>query len=359
MLNKLKNFIKSFYKKRGTNFKEKFVVIESDDWGSFRSTKEGLNALKENFSIEELDSYQKYDCLESVDDLGALYEILSKHKDSTGRSPIITANYIMRNVKSFDKNTQNFEYEHFLDSYANKNLMKKEIEEGIKSGVWYPQLHGLIHFNSSLLKKEIQQDKKVELALKNKMIGICSGNFKGMDTFADEEAENTNLKLASKIFEDTFGYKSLSYVFPCYTWTKDKEKELDESGIKVIQTSMFQFIPNKNKTKIKMHYIAEKNKLKQKFFVRNCQFEPSKYGQSHDSLIKCKNDCLKEIEQAFKNKKPAIICSHRCNYVGGIDTNNRELNLKLLDSLLSDIIKKYPDVKFVTSVELYKKLENK
>lgn len=61
---------------------------------------------------------------------------------------------------------------------------------------------------------------------------------------------------------------------------------------------------------------------------------------------------MKEIGQAFKNNHIAVISSHRINYVGGIDINNRIKNLELLDEFLSTLLMKYPDVEFMSSDQL-------
>ena len=50
--------------------------------------------------------------------------------------------------------------------------------------------------------------------------------------------------------------------------------------------------------------------------------------------------------------KPAIICTHRLNYVGYLDNGNRDNNLILLELLLSKIKKKWPNVEFMSSNEL-------
>jgi len=61
---------------------------------------------------------------------------------------------------------------------------------------------------------------------------------------------------------------------------------------------------------------------------------------------------MSEINIAFRMKKPAIISSHRINYVGFIDSSNRDRNLKSLNQLLTRILEKWPDVEFMTTVEL-------
>ena len=87
------------------------------------------------------------------------------------------------------------------------------------------------------------------------------------------------------------------------------------------------------------------------YLVRNANFEPSS-----DPNKDWVNSTLSEINNAFFWKKPAIINSHRVNYVSGISTANSDKTLKLFVKLLSQILKRWPDVKFMTSDELSNKL---
>jgi hypothetical protein len=59
-----------------------------------------------------------------------------------------------------------------------------------------------------------------------------------------------------------------------------------------------------------------------------------------------------DIEMAFKWGKPANISSHRCNYVGDLNLNNRDFGLAQLELLLASILKKWPEVEFMTAKEL-------
>ena len=52
---------------------------------------------------------------------------------------------------------------------------------------------------------------------------------------------------------------------------------------------------------------------------------------------------------AFAMGKPAIISTHRINYIGGIFPSNRDANLKLLNSILKYLVKKWPEVEFMAS----------
>ena len=61
---------------------------------------------------------------------------------------------------------------------------------------------------------------------------------------------------------------------------------------------------------------------------------------------------LSQIKQAFYWGKPAIVSTHRVNYVGGMDMEHRDNNLRLLDQLLGKILAMWPDVEFTSSDEL-------
>jgi len=93
--------------------------------------------------------------------------------------------------------------------------------------------------------------------------------------------------------------------------------------------------------------MGERNSNGLRFLIRNCFFEPS--------LVKVNDpvgECLNRIAIAFRWHKPAVICAHRINFIGSLDSENRSRNLVLLRDLLNRIIKGWPDVEFMTSDQL-------
>jgi hypothetical protein len=95
-----------------------------------------------------------------------------------------------------------------------------------------------------------------------------------------------------------------------------------------------------------LHYIGQRNNFGQHYLTRNCFFEPA--DPSKDWLA----SCLSEIAAAFRMRKPAVISSHRINYIGGLNPANRVNGLSLLSQLLKKITTRWPDVEFMTSAEL-------
>jgi hypothetical protein len=169
---------------------------------------------------------------------------------------------------------------------------------------------------------------------------------------SDTENERIKIRLREglQLFENIFGYKSKSFIAPCYIWATDNEKTLFECGVSILQGGLYQKQPVGNdytKFKRKYHYTGERNSFGQRYTVRNVFFEP---GSSENR--NWVESALREMEVAFLWHKPVIICAHRVNFIGRIDSGNRDRNLKLLKQLLVTAIKKWPEIEFVNTAQL-------
>ena len=186
--------------------------------------------------------------------------------------------------------------------------------------------------------------------------GRTSGRQDYLDAFGraydiEFESEESIIIKGLELFEKIWGFKSKSFIAPCYVWSSDIEKYLVKVGVKYIQGTHVQRIPAVGlefKIKKKYHWQGKRNKSGLTSIVRNVMFEPVE----KDSDTTTVDEALAQIDNAFFWKKPAVISSHRVNYIGGLRPENREKNLKLLDKLLEEILKKYPDVRFMSSDEL-------
>ena len=99
--------------------------------------------------------------------------------------------------------------------------------------------------------------------------------------------------------------------------------------------------------------LGEKGRGNTTTIVRNCVFEPN--GRNIDWV----QFTLKQIEAAFFWGKPAIVSSHRVNFCGHIDPENRKKGLIALDTLLNKVVNKWPDIEFVSIDELVKIMNQK
>lgn len=366
-LRKIKSFIVgNYYNSKGWKSNKRIVVIESDDWGTIRSTSKAIKNLK-NQNIEFGNNpFNEFDILESAEDFTTLYEVLEKYKDKNNRPPIITANTIVANP-NFEKirndDFKKYHYEIFTDtykSYCSRNDTMDTFSEGIENQFLQPQFHGREHVNVAQWLRALQTgEKNIRAAFDDRVFGFDfysqyskRANFMAtydFDSEKDLEQIHEGIQDGLNIFREIFKMESDSTVAPAVVWHPETERILAEENIKFLQGYIVQNVPQIGKEEYKksFHYQGQTNNLNQKYLVRNCYFEPSINHQ-----IDWVDKCLSQIRMAFLFKKPAIIASHRINFVGGIEEDNRNKNLKLLNKLLKAIIAKWPDVEFMASDEL-------
>lgn len=352
----------------GWRSSRKIVVIESDDWGSIRlSGKEAFNSLKKAGIAVDKCPYNSNDALESNQDLERLMDTLSKFKDRHGNPCVFTMNNIVANP-DFDKIKesvfQEYSFEPFTDTLAKypfHNKVMQLYDEGMQSKVFKPQFHGREHVNIPFWMADLKEGRKeTVLAFNERMFSTLlrtdpvvkneymdALNFRSMDSLSDQKK---SLISGLDLFEQIWGFRSESFIAPSYVWHPDIEQTLEKHGVKYIQGLVNQIIPTEQGDYVfrkKYHYTGQQNKLGQHYLIRNVFFEPC-ISPDQDNVA----DALKRIEIAFKWKKPAIISTHRLNYIGWINPSNSSNNLRSLSLLIGEILKRWPDVEFMSSDQL-------
>jgi hypothetical protein len=352
----------------GWRSKRRIVVIESDDWGSIRmSSKEAYNHFLEKGYPVDKDPYNRFDSLESNDDLEKLFGVLSSVKDKNGNPALMTANSLVANP-DFDKIKESGFTSYFyeplpktLEKYPNHDRVLNLFKEGILNRVIKPQFHGREHLNVNVWMNALRSGEvAVREAFAYRMQSFHSQNDpvyfnEYMDALAfqsDEDIPGLSMLLedGTKLFRELWGFDSRSFIAPCYIWSSSLEQTLRNCGVKYIQGMINQFEPISGtpfKYDLKYHYMGQKNKLGQRYLIRNAFFEPSHTPET-DSV----GDCLKRISTSFIWNKPAIISTHRLNFMGSLIPENRDNGLRLLAELLKQIVGNWPDVEFMSSDEL-------
>lgn len=354
----------------GWKTKRHVVVIESDDWGSIRmSSKEAFDRMLKAGMPVDRSHYNLYDSLECNDDLEQMYETLSKFKDSTGRHPVITGVNVVANPDFEKIKTNNFSeyiYEPYTETckrYSNHDRVYDLWKEGIEKRLMVPIFHGREHLNAQFWMRALRDKNKSTLVgFENEVTGMPG--IKGeklpdfqaafqIDTINDLVYQKEVLKTGLDLFEELYGYRSRYFVPTNGPFNNTLEKDLNEHGVKYINTGKKQKEPLGNgKYKINTRFIGDENQYGQIYITRNCFFEPTCSGYSRPLTTDWINNCLKEIEIAFRWRKPAVISSHRVNYIGYLHPENRERSLKQLSELLGKMLKRWPDIEFMTSSEL-------
>lgn len=354
--------------RKGWKTNRKIVVIESDDWGAIRMPNASVykEMLKMGYDVDKC-PYARNDSLASEQDLDKLFEVLLSFKDSNGNPPVITANCVTANpvfARIQDSGYQQYFWEPITETFKRYDFHQKAFDLwklGIEQKVFVPQFHGREHVNHTYWLRELQHPESdyrrifpFETWTIN-AVGTRGGKINlqaalDTETIADLDHQRDYLSTGAQLFEKLFGYKSASYIATNFIIHTALFETLSQHGVEIIQGMKYQKMPilSNAKRQLIKHYTGEVNDAGQLFLVRNCVFEPSQKPQNFDSV----GECLKDIKNAFFWKKPAIITAHRLNFTGYINPANREVNLKRLNELLSGILKKWPDVEFMTSPEL-------
>lgn len=363
----VKQLLKKSYNTLGWKTNRKLVCIASDDWGGIRvaSLQARIELLKAGFSMDD-NRFNKFDTLESNEDIECLYEVLLKHKDTNGNHPVITA-FVNVTNPDFDSilklDFKEYKYETFdktLKKYPNHDNVFKLYHDGIENNIFVPQFHGREHLNLNFWLKDLQtRNVKLRVAFDNhffmmdaKDLAMVNGNEYGAPFDFKVEAEiNSHIEIIEdglNIFKNLFGYNATVFTPPSQIYNHKLEATLSDNGVTMLDVPMIQK-SQYGKVGIwnKLNYIGKRNSHNQQYVVRNAVFEPNMNSNSNGVY-----DCLKDISLAFQSNKPAIISNHRAAFVGGIDLQNRQNSLKSFDELLAKIIKRWPDVEFVSAAQL-------
>ena len=270
----------------------------------------------------------------------------------------------------FEKIKQNgfleYVYEPYTETckrYDNHEKVYELWKEAIAKRLIVPIFHGREHLNAQFWLRALQMgDKSTLLGFENEVTGMPG--IKGeklpdfqaafdIDTVADLPYQKDVIKTGLDLFEQLYGYRSKYFVPTNGPFNNSLEKDLFDVGIRYINTGKKQREPlGEGQYRINTRYLGTKNQYGQIYLTRNCFFEPAATGFEVPANYDWINYCLKEIEIAFRWHKPATISSHRVNYIGYLHPENRENGLRQLKELLSRMLKRWPDIEFMTSSEL-------
>jgi hypothetical protein len=352
----------------GWRTNRKIVVIESDDWGSIRMPSKNIfEKLEQNgLNLKGKDAlrYNQNDTLATSSDLERLFEVLSCYKDKAGNNAVFTAVSVVANpdfkrIKESD--FQEYFYEPFIETLKRYPGCDRSFvlwREGIDKKVFVPQMHGREHLNVTAWMRALRDgDKHTRLAFDKELWGFApdqdklpGANFLAA-FFLSTPSELSYLKEVIKegldLFEKLFGYRAVYFVPPNGVFNNSLNNTLAENGIKFRSVEKIQYEPlGFGMNRRAFHYLGQKDKTGIKYITRNCIFEPSQSGKD---WVDC---CLNDIKTAFRWHKPAVISSHRVNYVGALNESNRDMGLRHLRILLHSILKIWPDSEFITTDNL-------
>ena len=378
----------------GWRTRRKLVVIAVDDYGNVRldsrQAREALN--KAGFMAKN--RFDRFDTLETVQDLEALYEVLSSVEDRNGRNAIFSPYALPCNINyevMADEGYQRYVHEDLPVTFQKLEARHPRAysgawtmwKEGMEMGLMAPQCHGREHVNLGIMKEKIARgDADLYAAFRNRSytgLTVPPGRSFGYSAafgFKDTEelkGHEQILEHGLRAFKHVFGYHSVCFTAPAQQFHPDLEPVLRRNGILALDRPFMhvQQSPgtgrNNSQSQRKWSTTARKwnttGALRSsglRTMVRNVVFEPcdgkhvipDAINEAVSTASESVERALKEIAVAFRLGKPAIISSHRVNYCGFVEESNRRIGLASLKSLLRELVHRWPDVEFMSVAEL-------
>jgi hypothetical protein len=336
------------------HFNRPLLVFQSDDWGRVgvrdQQGWEELQAAGVRLGEAPYDYYT----LETAEDLNAIGEVLRKHRDSVGRNPALVMNFILANV-DFDRNRQHGEKEIALlpltaglpGQWRRPHLFES-YRQGVKDGVFFPALHGLTHFNSKAVSRELNAaGERADLIRKlwnaqtpyihwrMPWIGYeyWDGEQDAKCRSLSLEDQHSAIYRAAEIYRQFFGTPPLSACAPGYRANDDTRTAWLENGVRVVQNG-----PGATKRP----FLDHRGML---HTFRTIEIEPA--------TITCSlGDLVKQTQKCFDQGVPAIVSIHSINFHSSL-RDFRTPTLALLDQFLAVVKKQWPDVLYVQDSDLF------
>ena len=311
---------------------EPVLIIESDDWGPGP--------------------------VEHADSLRRIIDVLLAHRDATARPAIMTIGAVLAVPDTVAIRAAGYaSYRRRMLSDPEFLPIKQTLLQGRERGVLAIQLHGMEHCWPGTLLELAREAGEVRNWLETSSgfdteslpsavqsrwtdVSALPSCPLGETAIRDAVAEET------QAFSQCFGEQASVVVPPTFVWSRTVERHWANSGVRVIVT------PGKRLTlrdangkpggEDKTILNGDRSEDGMIYLVRDVYFEPS---LGHDA-----KRALDDAESRFSLGRPALLETHRFNFVG--DPAVRDSSLAELDRLLMLARDRYPGLRFMNSCEL-------
>ena len=354
MLDFARNLFRQEAEPSGFVFSRPLVVIESDDWGRLgvrdRDGYESLRARGIKLGEHPYDLYS----LETAEDVAAIGSLLSRHRDSAGRPPCLVMSFCTANLDFEKMKARGYKGIELLPlseglpgSWSRPGLLEA-YRAGIRQGVFYPAMHGLTHFcpvavENTLAKRGERADllrlfweaETPYVYWRMPWVGYEYWNpEKPRAGFLPADVQRVQIRKAHECFTALFGAPPASACAPGYFANRDTRHLWAEMGIRVAQ--------NGTGSAMNAPYIDDAGILR---LHRTIDLEPSQRELEVDKYLQIAGN-------SFSRGLPVIISTHAINFHSTLK-DFRTSTLAALDSLLTALESKYPDLLYVHDQDLY------
>jgi hypothetical protein len=351
----------------GKSSRVKMVAFAVDDYGNVRINGPEAHHQLLSSGLKAVSRFDHFDTLETREDLEALFEVLSRYHDERGKPAVFTPYAVSGNLDFETLLTgehHSIPVEPLPITFAKLAASKPDVyegawllwQDGIEAGLMRPQYHGGEHFNhNATFSRWLTRDPLLRKVLETRSFGFLrSLDRRGIyatyefESIQELASHQESLVSGYKRFERVFGTSPVNFTPPNYSYHDVHMSTLGAIGVKYIDTAMWRKENlGEGKHVHKWHYMGQNLPYGLKAVIRNAVFEPTK-----NDGIDWITFVMKQAEMAFFWNKPLFISTHRVNFCGWIDPDNRKYALSQLDGLLNALIQRWPDINFVSAEEM-------
>lgn len=308
------------------------VIFESDDWGAGP--------------------------LDQVKSLESLRRILARFKDKMGRTPVATLGVILATADTQRiRNAGGAEYFSASLSEPVYAPLREAMNEGVQQGVFALHLHGMEHYWPQALMQAATKDANVRNWLQSDCIpsteslpSPIQARWTDASVLPSRALASEELDAAiteeSSLFATCFNVRPRVAVATTFVWTEEVEAAWAKERIDIVITPGVRYTCRDATGKPggvdKQMVNGELSKSGQTYLVRDVYFEPM-LGHTPERL-------MKDTRERTRLGRPCLVEMHRFNFIGA--TEKCDTSLHVLEAALEQLQHIFPEIRFMTSLEL-------
>ena len=349
----LHNLFRKETQYEGIVFPRPLVLLESDDWGRVGvRDREGCDQLRANGIRIGEHPYDLY-TLETAQDVNRLAALLGQHRDSSGRSASLVMNFCAANLDFTRMKAGGYRRvelrslaEGLPGGWSRPGLFEA-YKKGVRQGVFYPAMHGLTHFcplavenalaengDRARLLRTLWEAETPYIHWRMPWVGYEYWNpEKPHAGFLKAPRQRELIQRACSDFLSFFGRHAVSACAPGYRANHDTHQAWAENGVRVVQ--------NGTGSGLQAPYIDEFGLL---HVFRAIDFEPALKEVETGKYLEIASACV-------ARGIPIVISVHAINFHSSLK-DFRSPTLNALDSLLTALESKFPELLYVNHEEL-------